>query len=85
MFNTGINNGKLDKNPAQRIPVPKSDSRHRLPFDQGDLRLIFGSSPFTERRNLGRGVYDAGRWIPLLALYQGCRVEELAQLLVTDI
>ena len=28
---------------------------------------------------------DAGRWIPLLALYQGCRVEELAQLLVSDI
>ena len=85
LFNTGINNGTLDKNPAQRIPTPKSDSRHRLPFDQGDLRQIFQSPLFVERRNLGRGVHDAGRWIPLLALYQGCRVEELAQLLVTDI
>ena len=85
LFNVGINNGKLDRNPAQRIPTPKSDSRHRLPFDRNDLQQIFRSPVFTERKDLGRGVRDAGRWIPLLALYQGCRVEELAQLLVTDV
>lgn len=85
IFNVGINNGKLDRNPAQRIPIPKGESHRRLPFDIDDLRKIFGSSIYTEGRSLSRRVGAASQWIPLLALYQGCRVEELAQLLVTDI
>jgi len=85
LFNVGINNGKVTVNPAQRIPVPRSDSRHRLPFDMDDLKHIFGSALYTQGKTLGRRVGDAGAWIPLLALYQGCRVEEIAQLLVEDI
>ncbi len=85
LFNVGINNGKLFVNPAQRIPIPRSDSRHRLPFDLDELRRIFCSPLYTQGKRLGRRIGDAGVWLPLLALYQGCRVEELAQLLVEDI
>jgi len=85
LFNVGINNGKLTVNPAQRIPIPKSDSRHRLPFDIDDLKRLFGSPLYRGEKSLGRRVGEAGVWIPLLALYQGCRVEELAQLLVEDV
>lgn len=85
LFNVGINSGKLTVNPAQRIPVPKGDSRHRLPFDIDDLKRIFGSPLYTQGKRLGRRVGEASVWIPLLALYQGCRVEEVAQLLVEDI
>lgn len=82
LFNVGINNGKLMVNPAQRIPIPKGESHHRLPFDREDLAKIFGSPLYTQGYCLGRKVGDAGVWIPLLALFQGCRVEEIAQLLV---
>ena len=85
IFNVGINNGKLERNPAQRIPTPKDEGRHRLPFDSDDLRKIFGSPIYTEGRTLGRHVGAASQWIPLMALYQGCRIEELAQLLVADV
>ena len=85
LFNVSINNGKLTINPAQRIPIPKSDCRHRLPFDIDDLKYIFRSPLYTRGKRLGRRIGEASVWIPLLALFQGCRVEELAQLLVVDI
>ncbi|MCW9013928.1 MAG: site-specific integrase [Gammaproteobacteria bacterium] len=85
LFNVGINSGKLVVNPAQRVPVPKNDSRHRLPFDRVDLNRIFESPLYTHGQRLGRRVGEASVWIPLLALYQGCRVEELGQLLVEDV
>ncbi|MCW8905976.1 MAG: site-specific integrase [Sedimenticola sp.] len=85
LFNVGINSGKLTVNPAQRIPIPKSDSRSWLPFDLDDLKRIFSSPLYTDGDQLGRGVREASAWLPLLSLYQGCRVEELAQLLVADV
>lgn len=85
LCNVGINNGKLTVNPAQRIPIPRSDSRRRQPFDLEDLNRIFGSRLYTHGERLGRRVGEASVWIPLLALYQGCRVEELGQLLVEDV
>ncbi|WP_198005558.1 DUF6538 domain-containing protein [Thioalkalivibrio thiocyanodenitrificans] len=85
LFNVGINNGKLTVNPAQRIPIPKSDSRSRLPFDLDDLKRIFCSPVYMAGKQLDRRVGEASAWLPLLSLYQGCRVEELAQLRVEDV
>lgn len=85
LFNVAINHGKLTANPARRIPIPKGDTRRRVPFDRDDLTPIFGAPLFNGGQELGRKVGEAGAWIPLLALYQGCRVEELAQLLVEDV
>ncbi|HYW92752.1 MAG TPA: DUF6538 domain-containing protein [Gammaproteobacteria bacterium] len=85
LFNVGINNGRLTVNPAQRVPIPKSDSRRRKPFSRDDLKRIFGSPVYTHGKHFGRRVGEASAWIPLLALYHGCRVEELAQLLIEDV
>jgi integrase len=72
-------------NPAQRIRIAKGDKRSWVPFDRDDLVRIFGSPPFTRGEKLGRKVGEASAWLPLLSLYQGCRVEELAQLLIEDV
>jgi len=85
LFNVGINNGRLIANPAQRVPIPKSASRRRKPFTRDDLKRIFGSPVYTRGKRFGRRVGEASAWIPLLALYHGCRVEELAQLLIEDV
>ncbi|AOU97938.1 hypothetical protein BI364_08160 [Acidihalobacter yilgarnensis] len=83
LFNVAIDSGKLRYNPAQRVSIPRGDRRQRKPFDLDDLKRIFGPTLYT--RGLGRKTGAAGIWLPLLALYQGCRVEELAQLRVADV
>lgn len=55
-------------------------------YDNKDLQTIFSSPIYREgfRGQLskyGEAVY----WLPLLAYYTGCRVEELAQLYVEDV
>ena len=85
LYNVAFDSGKVKYNPAANIRVPKDNRRRRKPFDMDDLKAIFTSAPFTKGRSLGRKTGEAGVWLPLLALYQGCRLEELAQLLVTDV
>lgn len=57
----------------------------RSPFDLSDLRVLFGSRVFTagERPTGGRG--EAAFWLPLLALFTGARLGELAQLTADDV
>lgn len=85
LFNVALDNGKLQHNPAQRVTVPRNTGRSRKAFDLDDLKCIFGSPLYTEGLRLGRKTGEAGVWIPLLSLYQGCREEELAQLRVADV
>jgi|GEM_PF-1113214 len=85
LYNIEIDNGTLTQNPARRVTIPKGEEEDRLPFDIDDLKRIFGSPLYTEGVRLGRDTGEAGVWVPLLALYHGCRIEELAALLSTDI
>src|SRR5262245_20246223 len=47
----------------------RAGDRPRLPFDNGNLRKLFS----VERKGA------ANYWVPLLGLYQGARLEELAR------
>lgn len=85
IFNVAVNNGRLTYNPASRVPIPKSDGVGRVPLDTDDLKRLFGSPLYTEGKRLGRSTGEAAVWLPLIALYQGCREEELAQMLIDDI
>lgn len=51
----------------------------RIPYTADDLNHIFSQPIFTKER------WNNRQWLPILALYTGCRGEELAQLLVSDI
>src|SRR5262252_311975 len=82
VFRYGVSQGHLDTNPFQGLLVvtrgkSAADFR-RLPYDATDLRRIFGSTKFQE-------LTGGKRWIPLIALYSGGRLEEVAGLRVQDI
>lgn len=63
-----------------RIPDEERDEDKRPPFDQKDIEVIFAPE------NYNRFSVDAAHfWIPLLALYTGARLEELAQLHMEDV
>lgn len=74
-------------NPASgmRVRGGKSDDEKRLSYDADDLRIIFTSPVFSKGMRPVAGAGEAAKWLPLMALFTGARVEELGQLLVSDV
>lgn len=77
---------RLPANPADRIRVAHAArQKSRVAFSAEDLSRIFHSPIYTGDYRPASGGGDACYWLPLLALFTGARVEELAQLLVRDV
>ena len=73
----------MTRNPAKGLQV--MDTRQvielREPLSVDDLRLIFNHPKFTA----GKFKYPAYFWIPLVGLFTGMRLEEIAQLHCADL
>lgn len=91
----GVKNGLLDSNPAQGV-VPAKSKRTagpaRLFFADDDIKTVFSSPIYTGCQSDAKywepGSYridDERAWLPVLALWTGCRLEELGQLLPSDV
>lgn len=82
-----VDEGELDKNPADRLTVPKSKARPdelRSVFDKDDLvKLIEGLQVEAEAGNLKDR--PERFWLPLIALFSGMRLNEIAQLHTEDV
>lgn len=82
-----VENDLLDANPADGIYVHDKDRdrRKRKEFDLPSLHALFASPVYlnNDRPTQGRG--EAAYWLPLIALYTGARLEEIAQLRATDV
>ncbi|QXG80054.1 DUF6538 domain-containing protein [Rhodospirillum rubrum] len=82
-----VDNGKLSVNPATGVKVAgkRASEVRRLPYDAEDLKAIFSSPVFTcgDRPLAGSG--EASFWLPLLALFTGARLNEIGQILVSDV
>jgi integrase len=85
-----------DRNPALglRVAAPKSDPRDaRRPFSIEQLRKIFSAPLYTGCKDDQAGYAEPGTkvvrrgrfWLPLIALYAGARMNELAQLGTADV
>jgi integrase len=87
IFNTAVNNAKLTTNPSEGVKAPtvKALKKPRIPFNLNDLTNIFSSPVYTERFRPKGGAGEAAYWLPLMALFTGARLTELAQLLVEDL
>ena len=74
-------------NPAARIKLhnPAKDDDNRLPYDTEDLKAIFGSAVFRDRERPQGGAGEAAKWLPLIALFTGARLEEIGQALTSDV
>lgn len=75
-------------NPMAGVAVPEAPKHapSRLPYSGDDLAKLFASDCFTGRPvEDDDAAGDAQKWVPLLGAFSGARLEELAQLAVTDI
>ncbi len=89
-------NDHLDHNPASNIKVAgvkkRRANKDRDPFDATELQRIFAAPLFTGCRSAS-AIYEPGSvrirdhyfWLPLLALWTGARLNELAQLTPGDV
>lgn len=86
IFLTAVDHELMPANPADGIRMhSKTQVKQRIAFAADDLVRKFNSAIYTEGfvpRGAGR---EAAYWLPLLALFTGARVEELAQLLVENV
>lgn len=80
LFTYGVNNGYMTYNAASGLLLknPKRADQQREVYTQEDLIKLFGSE---EHRKATNHEY----WVPLIALYSGCRLEEICQLHLEDI
>ncbi len=87
LFNYAIGEDLLSSNPALGIKVTSTSSAKnaRLPFDGTALNKIFTSPVYTNHARPLGGKGEAAYWIPLIALFTGARLEEIAQLRTEDI
>lgn len=87
-FNWAVREHLIDKSPSeslQALQSPRKKDERRRPFLDNDLSKLFSADLFAVAQ-LEAGVGTPGRyWVPLLALFLGARMNELCQLLVTDV
>ncbi len=77
----------ISRNPWEGIELFKETTKQRRPWSEVELQILLGQSLFQEYvlpRDWRAGG-DAAYWIPLLGLFTGARLSELAQLHVNDI
>lgn len=82
VFGYAVDNEYISANPASNMSIKNSkrvQGEKRSTFSEEDLRRIFTSPLFQEDQWEGR------QWLPVIALYMGCRLEEIGQLFVEDV
>ena len=70
--------------PFSKMRLPTRQSR-REPWRLEELRRLFSSAIFTRGDRPVAGKGEAAFWLPLMALFTGARLNELAPLTVADV
>ncbi len=78
-----VREGVLEANPATHLQIkdPRQAVELREAFSSEELAKIFAHPKFSQKKFRSLSYY----WIPLIALYTGMRLEEIAQLHCADI
>ena len=66
----------------EAVDLPHAEKQARSPFTTAELKKIFNVATYPDPKSRNN---QARFWIPLVALYQGARLNEIAQLDVDDI
>lgn len=77
----------MERNPWERLDIPYKTTSKRRPWTEAELNTFFSQDLHTQYklpRDKKAGA-DAAYWIPLLGIYTGARIGELAQLRLVDV
>ncbi len=95
-FKWAAMNGLIEKSPIEgvRVLVAKGSkkAKRRLPFTSEQLQIVFSAPVFTGCRSESKlfepgahRIRDHKFWTPLIALWSGARLNEIGQLLISDV
>ncbi|MEY9460566.1 site-specific integrase [Bradyrhizobium ottawaense] len=74
------------RNPFHKIAIAVEEGEDdRLPLTVADLKTIFTSRVYAGAKRPKGGRGEAAFWFPLISMYTGARLEEIAQLYVRDL
>lgn len=86
VFQVSLERELIAANPVSKVKIPKPRFlNNRLPYDNEDLKKIFSCPLYLEGERPKGGGGEASIWLPLLSLFTGCRLEEIAQLRIFDV
>lgn len=87
LFNWAAGEDYVEQNPLTALKVKGGKVKQimRLPYAAEELSVIFSSPVYTDGTVAEGGKGAAAFWLPLLGLFTGARLEELAQLAPSDI
>jgi len=87
LFRVAVHDELLPSDPTAGVLVamPKTTKKPRAGFTSDELGTIFGAAVFQRGAVAGRKFGPAEFWLPLIGLYTGARIEEIAQLRVKEI
>jgi len=85
VWNAACNNKLIRTNPTTGIKTPRIKRRGVRELDISDLKTLLDSPLYSENKRPTGGGGDAAVWLPLLGMFTGTRLEELAQLTLQDI
>lgn len=87
VFGCALARDDIETNPVHGVRV-KSFAQHtkpRPPYSADELKCLFSGPVFIDRHRPVGGAGEAAKWIPLLALLTGARLEEIAIIELDDI
>lgn len=89
VVNLAESNDRIKENvfKSVKIEVPRNVAKSRVGFEASDLQAIFGTQLFRGKvlPKAGNAGGVAAYWIPLIGLFTGMRLEEIAQLQAADV
>lgn len=86
-FDYCVENDTIQKNPVSnlRLNAKSKKSKQRTAYDKEDLEKLFAAPLYTRNVQQSMRTHPERLFIPLLALFQGARMNELCQLYKEDI
>lgn len=85
LINYGYENDLVSVRAADGVRAPKPKGKARVPFDDTALTKLFNGPIHSDGERPTQGRSEASYWLPLIALFTGSRLEEIAGLMTVDL
>ncbi len=81
VFKWSVDQGFMNRNPAERLTIPLKTraTEQRKAYSSTQLQTVLSKLPDPQ------GSHPERYWMPIIALYTGLRLEEIAQLRLSDL